>query len=117
MLGLIDAEHETGVPYLQIAQEIGLTSDWSLTTGWRVGQGRWPRRNVVLQLAKRYGVSPSKIYTPREEVEPQGDPGLVTRALLFALGLSQDDVDQLTDRQVERIQEAALALAQGMLGK
>jgi hypothetical protein len=105
-----------GLAFEEIASELGMSSTWSITDGWRYWRNRVPRRPVIVKLANLLKRRESEIYSPREE-KGQEAPDQIVRDLLLALKMDEGDVDRLGEAQVNAAAQAALAVARSFLPK
>jgi transcriptional regulator with XRE-family HTH domain len=110
-MALVDQKLAEGVPLVEIAHKLGLRTTDSLESKYRYDHSRVPKRSTIKLAAEYFKVLESEIYG--DEVS-EADRA---RAFLVSGGMGSDEVNSLTDKQVNDAMRVALATAKAMLAK
>jgi len=104
---MVDAEVAKGATYEDLAKAFGMSTPYSLETGWRYNYDRKPHLDTVELMAEYFKLPPDRLFSPQGMVK---SAGALAREFCWKV-LEGDSAALLTDEQAITIQRAAIAKA------
>lgn len=112
VLGLIDAEIESGVPIQELVDAFGLKTPSSILKAWRTDYKRRPHTNTLIKIAERYKLQLKDVYNPI----PLSEVDELAKANEFVLtAMGQEIYEKLNDIQKLSAYRVAVASAKAVL--